>query len=281
MLLQRRAPRRASSARIASSVGSSTFTSWKRRASAGSFSKYFLYSDHVVAAIVRSSPRASAGFSRLAASFCPACPPAPIIVCASSMNRMIGVGDDFTSSISPFSRFSNSPFTPAPACSSARSSVRTVTFFSTRRHVALRDAQREAFHHRRLADARFARRGSDCSGGGASEYRPPGGFRNRAPGPDRSCPFLAFSVRLTVNWSRLGVLPPGARDAVRRLRRRCRRRGLPPSSVRARTICSEILPQRVGLDLLQFLADVAHDPRKFLVGHQGQHGEAGAHLPAS
>ena len=32
------------------------------------------------AAIVRSSPRASAGFKRLAASFCPACPPAPIIV---------------------------------------------------------------------------------------------------------------------------------------------------------------------------------------------------------
>ena len=66
------------------------------------------------------------------------------------------MGEDFTSSISPFSRFSNSPLTPAPACSSARSSVRTVTFFSTRRHVAVDDAQREAFHHRRLADARFA-----------------------------------------------------------------------------------------------------------------------------
>ena len=55
-----------------SSLGSSTLTTWKRRASAGSFSKYFLYSDHVVAAIVRSSPRASAGFRRLAASFWPA-----------------------------------------------------------------------------------------------------------------------------------------------------------------------------------------------------------------
>ena len=55
------------------SVGSSTFTTWKRRASAGSFSKYFLYSDQVVAAMVRSSPRARAGFSRLAASFWPAC----------------------------------------------------------------------------------------------------------------------------------------------------------------------------------------------------------------
>ena len=50
------------------SPGSSTLTTWKRRESAGSFSKYFLYSDHVVAAMVRSSPRARAGLSRLAAS---------------------------------------------------------------------------------------------------------------------------------------------------------------------------------------------------------------------
>ena len=60
------------------SVGSSTFTTWKRRVSAASFSKYFLYSAQVVAAMVRSSPRASAGFSRLAASPWPAEPPAPI-----------------------------------------------------------------------------------------------------------------------------------------------------------------------------------------------------------
>ena len=78
------------------------------------------------------------------------------MVWASSMNRMIGVGDDLTSSISPFSRFSNSPLMPAPACSSARSSVRTVTFRRRRRHVALRDAQRESFDHGGLADARFA-----------------------------------------------------------------------------------------------------------------------------
>ena len=109
------------------SVGSSTLTVWKRRVSAASFSKYFLYSAQVVAAMVRSSPRARAGFSRLAASFCPAAPPAPISVCASSMNRMIGLGLALVSSITDFSRFSNSPFTPAPACSSPRSSVRNVT----------------------------------------------------------------------------------------------------------------------------------------------------------
>ncbi len=51
-----------------SSLGSSTLTGWKRRSSAASFSKYCLYSDQVVAATVRSSPRARAGLRRLAAS---------------------------------------------------------------------------------------------------------------------------------------------------------------------------------------------------------------------
>ena len=110
-----------------SSLGSSTCTTWKRRVSAGSFSKYFLYSAQVVAAMVRNVPRASAGFSRLAASPVPAAPPAPISVCASSMNRMIGLGEDCTSSITWRSRFSNSPFMLAPACSRPTSSVRRLT----------------------------------------------------------------------------------------------------------------------------------------------------------
>ena len=112
------------------SLGSSTFTGWKRRVRAASFSKYFLYSAQVVAAIVRNSPRARAGFRRLAASFWPAWPPAPISVCASSMKRMMGLGLDLVSSITDFRRFSNSPFTPAPACSRPRSSVRNVTLRS-------------------------------------------------------------------------------------------------------------------------------------------------------
>ena len=66
------------------------------------------------------------------------------------------MGEDFTSSIRPFSRFSNSPLTPAPACSSARSRVRKVTFLSSGGTSPLRDAEREAFHHRGLADARLA-----------------------------------------------------------------------------------------------------------------------------
>jgi hypothetical protein len=48
--------------------------------------------DQVVAAMVRSSPRASAGFSRLAASAPPAWLPAPMMVCASSINSRTGAG---------------------------------------------------------------------------------------------------------------------------------------------------------------------------------------------
>src|ERR1700694_5405393 len=95
--------------------GSKTWIGWKRLVSAGSFSMYWRYSDQVVAAIVRRVPRASAGLSRLAASPVPAEPPAPISVWASSMNRMIGVGELCTSSITERRRCSNSPFIDAPA----------------------------------------------------------------------------------------------------------------------------------------------------------------------
>ena len=107
--------------------GSSTWIGWKRRVSAGSFSIYWRYSDQVVAAMVRSVPRASAGFSRLAASPVPAEPPAPISVCASSMKRMIGVGEFCTSSMTERSRCSNSPFIEAPACIRPMSSAQSLT----------------------------------------------------------------------------------------------------------------------------------------------------------
>src|SRR6266850_2096711 len=113
--------------RAFSSVGSSTFTTWNRRTSAGSFSICFLYSSKVVAATVRKVPRASAGLRRLAASPVPADPPAPISVCASSINRMIGLGEACTSSITDRNRCSNSPFMLAPACSNPTSNVLNVT----------------------------------------------------------------------------------------------------------------------------------------------------------
>ncbi len=111
-------------------LGSLTFTNWKRRDRAASFSKYFLYSLQVVAAMVFSSPRASAGLSRLDISSPPCWLPAPIRVCASSINRMTGTGEEMTSAISPLKRFSNSPFTDAPACNAPKSRVMISVFFS-------------------------------------------------------------------------------------------------------------------------------------------------------
>ena len=124
--------------------------------SAGSFSMYFLYSLQVVAAIVRRVPRASAGLRRLAASPVPAAPPAPIRVWASSMNRMIGFGEAWTSSMTERRRFSNSPFMLAPACSSPMSSAQSCTSLSVRRHVTPGDPQREALDHGRLSHPRLA-----------------------------------------------------------------------------------------------------------------------------
>ena len=78
---------------IASSTeGSPTSTGWKRRSSAASFSMCLRYSSSVVAPTARSSPRASIGLSRLAASTAPSAAPAPTIVCSSSMKRMTGAG---------------------------------------------------------------------------------------------------------------------------------------------------------------------------------------------
>src|SRR5213075_430592 len=142
-----------------SSLGSATCTTWKRLVSAGSFSMCFLYSDQVVAATVRSVPRASAGLRRLAASPVPAAPPAPISVWASSTNRMIGLGEDWTSSITWRRRFSNSPFMlgrraaglQQPDVERAQRHV-----LQRRRHVARGDAEREALDHRGLPHARLA-----------------------------------------------------------------------------------------------------------------------------
>ena len=51
---------------MSSTVGSPTYTGWKRRSSAGSFSMCLRYSSSVVAPTARSSPRASIGLSMLA-----------------------------------------------------------------------------------------------------------------------------------------------------------------------------------------------------------------------
>ena len=194
------------------SSGSSTLTTWKRRARAASFSKYFLYSDQVVAAMVRSSPRARAGLRRLAASPCPADPPAPIIVCASSMKRMIGTGEAFTSLMTDLRRFSNSPLIPAPACRSPRSRTWIATFWSgggTSPSAILRanpsttavlptpasPVRMGLFWRRRIRMSTICR---------ISISRPRTGSIS---------PFCALAVRLTVNWSRALVPDATGRDS--------------------------------------------------------------------
>ena len=83
---------------------------------------YLRYSSIVVAPISCSSPRASEGFKILDASIAPSAPPAPMIVCSSSINRMI-LPACCTSAITRLMRSSNSPRYFEPATIPDRSSV--------------------------------------------------------------------------------------------------------------------------------------------------------------
>ena len=62
---------------VSSTDGSCTIIFWKRRSKALSFSMYLRYSSNVVAPIHLSSPLASIGFNRFAASMEPSVLPAP------------------------------------------------------------------------------------------------------------------------------------------------------------------------------------------------------------
>ncbi len=110
---------------MASTDGSPTITGWKRRSSAASFSTCLRYSSSVVAPTARRAPRASIGFSRLAASTAPSAAPAPTIVCSSSMKRMTSPAASSISRSTAFRRSSNSPRYFAPASSAPTSSAIT------------------------------------------------------------------------------------------------------------------------------------------------------------
>ena len=110
---------------MSSTDGSSTKTGAKRRSSAASFSMCLRYSSSVVAPMQRSSPRASIGFSRFAASTAPSAAPAPTIVCSSSMNRMTLPSLALISVSTALRRSSNSPRYFEPASSAPMSSDQT------------------------------------------------------------------------------------------------------------------------------------------------------------
>ena len=231
-------------------AGSSTFTSWKRRASAGSFSKYFLYSHHVVAAIVRSSPRASAGLSRLAASFWPAC--------AAGADHRVRLVDEEDDRRRRVLHLLDQPLEPvlelaldAGAGLQQREIERAhVTFSQRRRHVALPRCAARTLRRRPSCRRRPRRRGSGCSAGGASGCRPSGGSRSRGRAPGRSCPACARLGQVDRELVEIGRLAAG-RGAAAARRAACRRARAPlaVSSADAGDDRREILLQRLGRDL--------------------------------
>jgi hypothetical protein len=253
--------------RIALSVsGSSTCTTWKRRVSAGSFSMCFLYSAQVVAPMVRSVPRASAGFSRFAASPVPAAPPAPTRVCVSSMNMMIGVVLACTSSMTCAGGSRTRPSCwrrPAAAPRPAPEAAPRAAPAARRRARSAARSPRPPRSCRR----RPRRSGSGCSAGAASGCRRPAGSPRRGRRSGRSCRSRACSVMSVQNCLSASSLPiaagaiapdasPGAapppvtRAVLRRhpLLGRARGRGL-----------VELVGQRVGLDLLELGRDAEQD----------------------
>ncbi len=108
----------------------STITFWNLLSSAPSFSICCRYSSSVVAPMHCISPRASAGLSILAASSEPLAPPAPTIVCISSIKRMML--SFFESSLRmAFILSSNCPRYFVPATIEARSRATTRLLNST------------------------------------------------------------------------------------------------------------------------------------------------------
>ena len=141
---------------MSSTDGSATYTCWKRRSRAGSFSTCLRYSSSVVAPIIRSSPRASIGLIMLPASIAPSAAPAPTIVCSSSTNVMTSPAASVISLRTAFSRSSNSPRYLAPAIIEPMSRAIEALVLQALGHVAVGDAPGEALDDGGLADAGLA-----------------------------------------------------------------------------------------------------------------------------
>ena len=133
-------------------------TQRNRRASASSSWMYSLYSLSVVAATIRTSPRASTDLKMFAASDgAPSAEPAPTIVCASSTNR-IRFGRSFSSRMTFWIRSSNIPRSIVPATIAVHLQVDDLAVAQPHGHgLGLElDAARQPFGDRRLADAGLA-----------------------------------------------------------------------------------------------------------------------------
>ena len=233
---------------VSSTVGSSTNTGWKRRASAASFSIYLRYSSSVVAPTQCSSPRASAGFSRLEASIAPSALPAPTSVCISSMNRMILPSAAVISLSTAFSRSSNSPRYFAPAISAPEVERQQRLVLEAFRHVAIDDADARGPRRWRSCRRRARRSAPGCSWCGATAPGWCGGFPRRGRSPGRACRRAPPAVR-----SRAYFFSASYCDSRPKRSRRCGPCGSPrsPGSAHWRSTPADdrILPaSRVLLD---------------------------------
>ncbi len=197
---------------VSGTLGWSTMMGWKRRSRAPSFSMYLRYSSSVVAPMHCSSPRASAGFSMFEASIAPSAPPAPTIVCSSSMKITVSF-DSRISFITVLSRSSNWPRYFVPATTAARSSVTMRLFFrlSGTCDETMRCARPSAIAVLPTPGSPmstglfFLRRDNTCTTRSISFSRPITGS---------SLPSRASWVRSRPNWLSAGVSGRSSRSAV-------------------------------------------------------------------
>ena len=122
------------------------------------------------------------------------------------MKTIIGWAEPFTSSITDFKRFSNSPLIPAPACNNPRSSVRKATFLSgsgtSPRTMRKAKPSTTAVFPTPASPVRmglFCRRRVRMS----TTWR----ISKSRPSTGSICPARALAVRSIVNWSSALVLP--------------------------------------------------------------------------
>ena len=167
----------------------------------------------------RSSPRASAGLSRLAASIAPSAAPAPTSVCSSSMKRMIWPCAASTSLSTALSRSSNSPRNFAPATSARHVERDEPLVLERLGHVAAHDALGDALDDGRLADARLADEHGVVLGAAREHLHHAADLLVAADDRDRSCPCARASVRSRVYFSSAWNFPSGSRSVTRWLPR--------------------------------------------------------------
>ena len=141
---------------VSSTDGGPTYTCWKRRSRAASFSMCLRYSSSVVAPIMRSSPRASIGLSMLPASIAPSAAPAP-----DDRVQLVDEGDDLALGVGDLLEHGLEPLLELAAVLGAghhRAEVERDDPLVLQRlgHVALDDAAGEALDDGGLADAGLA-----------------------------------------------------------------------------------------------------------------------------